>query len=185
MKQKIIVTDPYQLIAIIEKEMLKNGNQCDLNYVDVSNLKDMIGVFAGSKFNGDISEWDVSNVERMDGMFSDSSFNGNISKWNVSKVKIMYQMFQNCPFNSDISNWNVSKVRNMGAMFAHSEFNQDISNWTPYRLYMQKDIFLGCPIKIPYWAKYENMKERKIAINHHVLSLELEQSTIHNKRIKI
>jgi hypothetical protein len=185
MKSKIIATDPYQLMEIIEKEIALNGNNCDLNHIDVSNLKDMIGIFAGSKFNGDISKWDVSNVERMDGIFVNSSFNGDISDWDVSNVKIMYQMFHNCPFNGDISKWNVSKVRNMGAMFMESEFNQDLSNWKPYRLYIQKDIFKDCSVKIPYWANYENMKERKIVINHHVLTLELNEKQVNIKRIKI
>ena len=46
----------------------------------------MEGMFAGSKFNGDISNWDVSNVTNMQRMFEDAQFNGDISKWDVSKV---------------------------------------------------------------------------------------------------
>jgi surface protein len=36
-------------------------------------------IFCGSKFNGDISKWDVSNVKNMGGMFYMSIFNGDIS----------------------------------------------------------------------------------------------------------
>ena len=38
-------------------------------------------MFYGSNFNGDISQWDVSNVKDMKGMFYDSPLEGNEPDW--------------------------------------------------------------------------------------------------------
>jgi hypothetical protein len=82
---KIIPRDEKHLAKIIKKEIEKNGNQCDLNHIDVSQIKDMNYLFFHSQFNGDISRWDVSKVKSMTSMFKSSQFDGDISNWNVSK----------------------------------------------------------------------------------------------------
>ena len=64
-----------------------------LNWLDVSEIRDMSTLFKYSIYNGDISMWDVSNVTDMESMFMCSSFNDDISQWNVSNVTNMACMF--------------------------------------------------------------------------------------------
>ena len=106
-----------ELKDIIDQRIESEGNKCDLNDIDTSNIIDMSDLFEYSDFNGDISKWNVSNVKTMYGMFYKSEFNGNIYKWNVSNVKNMECMFMKSNFNSDISNWDVSNVKSMREMF--------------------------------------------------------------------
>ena len=108
-----------ELQELIKQLMEERGNDGDFNDIDTSEITDMFGLFANSKFNGDISRWDVSNVTDISSMFSGCLyFNGDISKWDVSNVTNMDYMFYRCKsFNQDISNWNVSKVKNNQRIF--------------------------------------------------------------------
>ena len=126
----MIAKDYAHLLKIIDKAIEEDGPNCDLNFIDVSKIKNMDDLFSNSPFDGDISQWNVSKVESMERMFQDSVFDGDISNWNVSKVKNMSCMFSGAKFNGDISKWNVSSVTNMSFMFsAATSFNGDISNW--------------------------------------------------------
>jgi len=69
--KKIIATDS-NIKTIVQNEIKRLGNSANLNHIDVSNVKNMEGVFEYSKFNGDISDWDVSNVKNMKSMFDGS-----------------------------------------------------------------------------------------------------------------
>ena len=109
-----------ELLKIIKEEIKKQGNNADLNHIDVSNVKDMSFLFYHSDFNGDISQWDVSNVKYMVEMFRESKFDNDISKWNVSNVVNMEGMFMDSEFScwgGDLSNWDTSNVWNMSSMF--------------------------------------------------------------------
>ena len=126
------VNNTDELKKLIECCIKTLGNKCNLNWIDVSNITNMEGIFYNSTFNGNISKWDVSNVTDMSYMFQQSKFNQNISKWNVSNVTIMDGMFMMAKkFNQDISKWNIAKA--------------------PY----SKNIFSWCPIKEEYKPKFK------------------------------
>ena len=126
---QIVAKDLEHLKLLINRAISLAGNDCNLNFIDVSRVKSMYKLFQNSKFVGRINEWKVSNVTDMSYMFDGSDFNGDISYWDVSKVTNMYGMFMNSKFNKDISGWEVSKVQNMRNMFKNSEFVRDISAW--------------------------------------------------------
>ena len=74
------VSEHDELRDLIDYFIEQFGNECNLNWIDVSNITNMSRMFYDSKFNGDISKWNVSNVSNMREMFSLSNFNGDISK---------------------------------------------------------------------------------------------------------
>ena len=91
-----------ELQAIIKHRIRVEGNEVNLNDIDVSKITDMSKLFLCSDFNGDISGWDVSNVTDMNGMFVGcEKFNQDLSKWDVSKVTDMIRMFSDCPIKDE------------------------------------------------------------------------------------
>ena len=118
------------IVTIIEQ----CGSDCDLNCIDVSNVKDMSDLirYIPVDFNCDISHWNVSNVKNMSNMFFRvESFNKPIGDWDVSSVTNMNGMFYYAKsFNQPIGDWDVSNVKNMHSMFNDAtSFNQPIGNW--------------------------------------------------------
>ena len=85
-EEKVVAKDKDHLKKLIKAAIKKNGVNCDLNFIDVSQVTAMDYLFSKSPFNGDISKWDVSLVQDMHFMFEHSEFNGVISKWDVSLV---------------------------------------------------------------------------------------------------
>ena len=70
-----------ELMKIIEDTIKKEGNNCDLNFIDTSLIDDMSKLFRESKFNGDISKWNTSKVKNMCEMFYDSPLEGHEPDW--------------------------------------------------------------------------------------------------------
>jgi surface protein len=198
-KRIIVANDKKHLVSLIRKEIKKNGNQCDLNHIDItkvidmshmfncffqfngnisnwntSNVKNMCNMFYKSEFNGDISQWDTSNVKNMKSIFNSSAFNSDVSGWDVSNVKDMLGMFSNGQFNGDISMWNVSNVEDMVGMFYNSKFNQDLTSWKPYKANID-GIFENTEIELPYWAYFKNIEDRKIVIDNYIAKKALKQ----------
>ena len=52
-----------ELMKIIKDTIKEQGNNCDLNFIDTSLIKNMSGLFYKSYFNGDISKWNVLKVD--------------------------------------------------------------------------------------------------------------------------
>ncbi len=87
-------------ISGINGNVVDLGVTIDLNFLDVSNVTDMSGLFKGfdvspnpeagwfCKVRLDIGRWDVSNVTRMANMFEgcDHVDFGDLSKWDRSSV---------------------------------------------------------------------------------------------------
>ena len=68
-EEKVVAKDKDHLKKLIKAAIKKNGVNCDLNFIDVSQVTDMSRLFEKSTFNGDISNWDVSHVQDMHYMF--------------------------------------------------------------------------------------------------------------------
>ena len=128
-----------ELANMIKDEVKKNGWECDLNHIDVSQIKNISHLFAGEltlnyglkEFNGDISEWDVSNVTDMVGTFNNSYFNGDLSSWKLDNVKDAQNLFSgNSKFNNpSICDWDVSNIKTCRDMFSNTKFEEDLSLW--------------------------------------------------------
>ena len=150
--------DKYELQDIIIERIKNEGNECDLNDIDVSDITDMSCLFnvnpdwnSGNKifkdFNGNVSLWDVSNVTNMCGIFNWCfNFNCDLSDWDVSNVENMHLMFNYCEnFNRNLDGWNVSKVKDMGYMFqACKKLNYDISDWDVSNVENMRSMFKLC-----------------------------------------
>ena len=94
-----------ELQDIIKQRIEKEGNECNLNDIDVSEITDMSYLFMYSEFNGYISDWDVSNVKYMNCMFRHSKFNQDISSWDVSNVEDMLYIFDDSPLEGKEKEW--------------------------------------------------------------------------------
>lgn len=82
------------------------GPNADLNYIDTSDVTNMMNLFNNTYFNGDISKWDVSNVSNMTCMFRNSIFNKPLNKWKLYKYLTYIHMFIDSNYDQEIT-WDV------------------------------------------------------------------------------
>jgi len=54
-KETIVAKNKKHLSQLIKEDIRLNGDNCDLNHIDVSNIVDMSELFKESNFNGSIS----------------------------------------------------------------------------------------------------------------------------------
>ena len=137
------------ICKIVKEEIIRLGEDADLNHIDVSQCTDLslsafdsssFGLFQSSgssitsiinrhiiSFRGDISKWDVSHVEDMRFMFYRcTEFNCDLSQWDVHRCKVFQYMFFRCKkFNSDLSNWNMDEANNTLHMFDECPLNPE------------------------------------------------------------
>lgn len=80
-----------ELRTIIEYELERQGQDADLNHIDVSGVTDMSDLFRELDIRHiKIDKWDVSSIlhtEYITGMFTGAtSFKGDPSVWNVPEI---------------------------------------------------------------------------------------------------
>ena len=131
----------------------------DLNWIDVSNIKDMTKLFFNINRPYNISKWDVSNVKHMWEMFEYSNCDWDIADWDVSNCIDFHGMFANTKhFNCDLSKWNVSEGLEFNYMFYNSNYNNDLSSWNIAEDAYIESMFHSCPIRPEY--KPERLKSK-------------------------
>lgn len=92
------VSSKEQLRSLIEQELERQGPDADLNFIDVSKIKNMCLLFDKLDIrNIKIDSWDVSKVKNMDYMFwCCEKFKCDLSQRNVSNVDTYCGIFYKC-----------------------------------------------------------------------------------------
>ena len=142
------------------RQMVENHNPA-IEFVDVSEIKDMSYLFKNSDFGGswtaDISGWDTSNVANMGYMFQDCKNLEEVSLPHTGKVTYMSFMFDGCKNLTEVSLPHTENVKNMYVMFRGcTALHQDFSNWNVETVL---DIFMfdGCTKMEESYKKGNNL----------------------------
>ncbi|WP_222987507.1 BspA family leucine-rich repeat surface protein [Psittacicella hinzii] len=154
-KEKFIFTKSSDLKLFISDYLDYNKlrDRIDLNFIDVSQIKDLNHVFSGEfdviekdKFKEE--DFKNLNVVQIDSNYSvcksPFSYNIDISRWDTRNVTTLGYTFACSLVDFNISNWNTSNVTNMhGAFMLAINFNSDISNWNTERVTSLNSTFAG------------------------------------------
>ncbi|MFC8731426.1 BspA family leucine-rich repeat surface protein [Luteimicrobium sp. NPDC057192] len=112
--------------------------------------------------------WNVSNVRDMSFMFAGSTYNKSLAGWNTSSVTTMSSMFEGATaFNSNIGGWSqTGAVTTMDRMFyGASSFNRNLSGWDVTSVTSHTDFAGGMstawsndPALQPQWSSLRSAK---------------------------
>ena len=123
-----------------------------LEYVDTSQVTNMMGMFYGCVFlaNLDLSSFDTSQVTDMSGMFSEcySLTSLDLSNFDTSQVTDMNTMFGGCSSltSLNLSNFDTSQVTDMNSMFwaCSSLTSLNLSNFDTSQVTDMSNMFDSC-----------------------------------------
>lgn len=125
----VVATKKKQLMDLIKETIALYGPECDLNFIDVSKIKNLSKLFKGSEFNGDISKWNVSKATDMRGMFIGGANSTVILATGMCPKRLIWRTCSRIPSSMETLVLGMYKVQDMTAMFERSSFNSDISYW--------------------------------------------------------
>ena len=145
-RDKVTVNSVHELVKIIKEEFEKSTDDIvDLNFIDVSNITNMWGIFRDVALGCRVTLNKLRNVD--------------ISKWNVSNVKYFkHTFFDYANFDCDLSDWDVHNLENAEMMFCKcTNFKgTGLDKWDVNGLYKYavRDMFKYCKRKfIPNWYR--------------------------------
>ena len=128
----------------------------ELDFLDINNIIDMIGIFKGCSSLISlpyISHWNTEKINNMNSLFDGcSSLKSlpDISKWNMKNMKNISEMFKGCSSLislPDISKWNLKNINDLSSLFEGCSSLislNDISKWNISNLYDYSRMFNGC-----------------------------------------
>lgn len=136
---KIIANDRLELLQLMGVKIMLDGYDCDLNFIDVSKVKNFSELFASKsvvtlseKFLEYYPQIDVKyhlndkviNSETPEISVHFSRFNGWFNEWNFENGLYFVRMFTNSDFNNHPLYFDFKSGLTAEKMFDHSNFNQ-------------------------------------------------------------
>lgn len=168
-------TSNAELRSLIEQELERQCPDADLNFIDVSFVKDMSYLFEGLDIrNIKIDQWDTSNAEDMSGMFEgcDEFVGTGLENWDVGNVYNMSHMFEDATLfiGTGIGRWDTHNVVYMYRMFQGAKaFTGDgIEKWDVRGVVDMRWMFYGATSfnrKLPDW-NLSNCKKMNGMFDH-------------------
>lgn len=157
MTPTVFALNPNHLKTLIDEVIRTQGPACDLNHLYVGYIEFFEGLFKGTGFCGDVSQWDMRKARSTSEMFMDTPFNGDVSNWRMPRLEDATRMFAHAPFNGDVSQWGcpgLIRRYQFEGMFNGAAFAQDLSAWSiaPVRETFQVTSFKAMTRNPTLWA---------------------------------